>query len=46
MVANAYSTVAAWRQCNPEMEFLDMNLTKVSSLLIPMLFTVFLLADF
>jgi hypothetical protein len=34
MVANAYSTVGAWRQCNPEMEFLDINLTKVSSLLI------------
>ena len=34
MVANAYSTLAAWRQCNPEMEFLDINLTKVSSLLI------------
>ncbi len=34
MVANAYSSVAAWRQCNPEMEFLDINLTKVSSLLI------------
>ena len=34
MVANAYSTVAAWRQCNPEMEFLDINLTKVSRLLI------------
>ncbi len=34
MVVNAYSTVAAWRQCNPEMEFLDINLTKVSRLLI------------
>jgi hypothetical protein len=40
MVANAYSTVAAWRQYNPELEFLDISLTKDSSLLLHAIYSL------